>query len=94
MNDDWKDNAKCVGWDTNLFYDTYEEDVSIRPDIEEFCSTCPLMRQCFANGVSNKEWGVWGGVYLEAGKISREFNKHRTKEDWAKTWQSLTIDQQ
>jgi hypothetical protein len=43
-------------------------------------------------GISQKEWGVWGGIYLENGKISREFNKHRTKEDWGKTWSYLTTD--
>ena len=53
---------------------------------------CPVARQCFAVGVSQKEWGVWGGIYLENGKISREFNKHRTKQDWAAKWQELTTD--
>jgi hypothetical protein len=53
---------------------------------------CPLARKCFANGVSGKEWGVWGGVYLEDGKVSREFNNHKTKADWADTWQVLTMD--
>jgi hypothetical protein len=53
---------------------------------------CPLARKCFANGVSGKEWGVWAGVYLEDGKISREFNNHKTKADWADTWQILTTD--
>lgn len=49
---------------------------------------------CFANGVSGKEWGVWGGVYLEGGEISREFNKHKNKKDWSETWQSLTMEKQ
>jgi hypothetical protein len=93
QNDDWQKNAKCSNWNTELFFDKYEEDEELRPEIEEFCSTCPVMRECFAAGLGGKNWGVWGGVYLENGKISREFNKHRTKEDWAKTWQSLTIDQ-
>ncbi len=35
---------------------------------------------------------VWGGVYLEDGKVSREFNNHKTKADWADTWQVLTMD--
>jgi hypothetical protein len=47
---------------------------------------------CFAAGVSGKETGVWGGVYFEQGDISREFNKHKAKEGWAKTWQALTTD--
>ena len=90
--DRWKDSASCKGYDTNIFFDKYEEDEALRPAIENLCSECPVARLCFAVGVSQKEWGVWGGVYLENGKISREFGKHRSKADWAKTWQYLTMD--
>jgi hypothetical protein len=48
---------------------------------------------CFAVGVSQKEWGVWGGIYLENGSISREFNRHRNKVQWASTWKSLTMEE-
>jgi hypothetical protein len=89
---EWKDEASCQGYDTNLFFDKYEDDVSLRPAIESVCASCPVAKQCFAVGVSQKEWGVWGGIYLENGKISREFNKHRNKENWARTWQFLTMD--
>jgi len=43
-------------------------------------------------GVSQKEWGVWGGIYLENGKINREFNRHRSKDAWGDTWKYLTTD--
>lgn len=89
---EWKDQGICRDYDTNLFFDKYEEDVDLRPAIDNLCSTCPMAKQCFAVGVSQKEWGVWGGIYIENGKISREFNKHRTKEDWANTWSYLTMD--
>jgi hypothetical protein len=49
---------------------------------------------CFAVGISQKEWGVWGGVYLENGIISKEFNNHKTKQDWGNTWQTLTLGKQ
>jgi hypothetical protein len=90
--DRWKDSALCLGYDTNIFFDKYEENEELRPAVDKMCSTCPVARMCFAVGVSQKEWGVWGGVYLENGKISREFGKHRTKADWAYTWQYLTTD--
>lgn len=90
--DDWKEDAACIGWDTEIFFDKYEDDETLRPAIDEFCSECPVRKMCFAVGISSKETGVWGGVYLDRGKISREFNRHRTKEDWATTWESLTID--
>lgn len=88
----WKYNASCKDYDWNLFFDKYEEDTDLRPAIDKLCSECPVRKQCFAVGVSQKEWGVWGGIYLENGKVSREFNKHRNKTDWAKTWQNLTMD--
>lgn len=90
---EWKDEGSCRDYDTNMFFDTYEEDENLRPAIDSLCAQCPVAKICFAVGVSQKEWGVWGGIYVENGKISREFNKHRTKADWANTWQYLTIDQ-
>ena len=78
----WKDDASCLGLDNNLFFDTYEEDLDVRPIIDSLCSRCPVAKKCFAVGVSSKEWGIWGGVYLEGGEISREFNKHKSKEQW------------
>jgi hypothetical protein len=91
---DWKNDAACQDFDPELFFDKYEEDLVLRPAIDDFCSTCPVARQCFAVGVTGKEYGVWGGVYLEKGKISKEFNSHKDKKAWAETWQYLTIDKE
>lgn len=88
----WKERAACKDYDWNLFFDKYEENINLRPAIDNLCSECPVARQCFAVGISQKEWGVWGGVYLEGGKISREFNRHRDKAKWAETWKYLTMD--
>ena len=89
---EWKDNGLCRDYDTNMFFDKYEESETLRPAIDKLCASCPVRRQCFAVGVSQKEWGVWGGVYVENGRVSREFNKHRTKADWGKTWSYLTME--
>ena len=88
----WKDNAACLGLENNLFFDKYEDDVNIRPMVDSVCASCPVRKTCFAVGISNKEWGVWGGIYLENGDISREFNNHRSKSGWANTWESLTTE--
>jgi len=93
-NENWKEEAVCNGDDVNLFFDTYEQDVEIRKEVDSLCSICPVARICFAVGVSQKAYGVWGGVYLDRGKVSREFNKHKTKQDWANTWQDLTTDKE
>jgi hypothetical protein len=45
-----------------------------------------------AYAVSNQEWGVWGGVYFENGKISKEFNKHKDNDIWFKVWSGITLD--
>lgn len=88
----WKDDALCLDYDTNIFFDKYEEEENIRPAVDKLCSRCPVAKTCFAVGISQKEWGVWGGIYLENGIISKEFNKHKTKNDWAQTWQFLTME--
>ena len=86
----WKDRTSCLGLDTNLFFDRYEENEAVRTHIDKLCSECEVRRTCFAVGISSKEWGVWGGIYLENGSISREFNRHKTKQDWGLTWSALT----
>jgi hypothetical protein len=88
----WKDDAPCRDLKTDLFFDEYEENPDTRYMVDALCRQCPLSRKCLAVAVSNKEWGVWGGVYFEDGKISREFNNHKTKSDWADTWQKLTTE--
>lgn len=88
----WKDEAFCLGLETNLYFEEYEDKIELRSGIDKICMQCPVKKICFANGISGKEWGVWGGVYLEGGEISREFNRHKSKQDWSNTWQALTME--
>lgn len=88
----WKDEGYCLGLDTNIFFELYEENISTRNMVDNLCNSCPVSRQCFAVGISGKEWGIWGGIFLEGGEISKEFNSHKTKKDWSTTWQSLTME--
>lgn len=78
--------------DTNLFFDKYEEDRYLASSVDRICQKCPVNQDCFAWGISNKEWGVWGGIYLKDGKIDKEFNASKTREDWFSTWESLTME--
>ena len=89
---EWKDKGSCFEYDTNIFFEKYEDEIELRLAVDKLCSKCPISNICFAYGISGKEWGVWGGVYLEDGKISKEFNSHKDKNSWADTWQYLTID--
>ncbi len=85
-------NAQCLDMDTNLFFDKYEENKETASHVDSLCIRCPAQRQCLAYAVSNQEWGVWGGVYFEGGKISKEFNSHKTKEDWFNVWSGIVMD--
>jgi len=88
----WKDDSACLGIDTNIFFDKYEEETETRQIVDSLCRSCPVAKSCFAVGVSGKEWGVWGGIYLENGEISKEFNNHKDKKQWGETWKVLTME--
>ena len=79
---DWWHLAVCRGMDTNLFYDKYEIDVNIAKNIDEACMSCPVIKMCYASGVENNEYGVWGGIYLNAGSTDRARNVHKTPDIW------------
>ena len=59
---------------TNLSIPAGSNDRIFRLAIDNLCAGCPVSRTCFAVGISTKEWGVWGGIYLVDGEISKEFN--------------------
>jgi hypothetical protein len=88
---DWRELASCHGLDPEAWFDVYESNIDIRPGVDKMCSECPVRKMCFATGVSNKEWGVWGGVYLQDGEPTKEFNEHKTADDWNELWLSLTM---
>lgn len=89
---EWVEQAKCIGMETNLFFDKYEEDSDLRKAVDALCSKCPVQRECMATGVARSEWGVWGGVYFEKGKISKEFNNHKNNDDWFMIMSSALMD--
>lgn len=78
----WDDLATCKGMDTNLFFDKYETDVNIAKNIDEACMICPVSKICYESGISNNEYGVWGGVFLTAGIVDKSKNLHKTADVW------------
>ncbi len=78
----WYQLAACSGADINLFYDTYEMDNQIALQVDQMCLHCPVIKQCYNEGTTNKEKGVWGGIYLDLGRIDKENNNHKTQEIW------------
>jgi hypothetical protein len=80
----WWHLALCGGMDTNFFYEKYESDEKIANNIDQACLNCPVSKICYATGVENNEYGVWGGVYLSAGSVDKSKNLHKTPEIWKK----------
>lgn len=91
MLHNWE-GKKCEGVDVNLFFDRYEESTQVAKIIDNLCMSCVNQQKCLATGVSNSEWGVWGGVYLEGGKISKTHNKHKDQDAWFDVWVSATTE--
>ncbi len=92
MKGNWSKKAACLNMDSNLFFDKYEEQQKIRYAIDNLCMSCPVQRDCLAVGVSRQEWGVWGGVFLENGKISKEMNSHKQNDDWFNILLAATME--
>ena len=92
LDEEWVVKANCRATDKDYFFEKYEEDQAVAIVVDNICLTCPVIIDCFNHGTTNAEWGVWGGVYLESGEISREFNRHKTKEQWGEVWQALTTE--
>ena len=44
----WKDDAPCRDFDTNLFFEEYEDNINNRLNIDGVCTACPMVKQCFA----------------------------------------------
>ena len=81
-NLNWWHLAACQGMDKNLFFDKYELDPKIATNIDQCCLSCPVMAMCYQSGIDNNEYGVWGGIYLNAGGVDKMRNTHKTKEIW------------
>jgi hypothetical protein len=43
---------------------------------------CPVIKQCHAEGIENKEKGVRGGVYMDLGRPDKQHNLHKEPEIW------------
>jgi hypothetical protein len=41
---------------------------------------CPVIKHCYSDGVKNKEKGVWGGIYMDLGRLDKQHNSHKEPE--------------
>lgn len=56
----------CAQADPNLFDPHTESELAAARDI---CAVCPIAPECLSIGFKRGEWGVWGGVLLEEGRV-------------------------
>lgn len=78
----WYQFAACNNMETNWFYDLYETDVQIARQADNVCLHCPVAKMCLAEGLAGREFGVWGGVYLNLGRPDKSANSHKTEDVW------------
>lgn len=78
----WYHLAACKNMNINWFYDNYEDDKILAQTSDQVCLNCPVIKQCYKEGVANKEKGVWGGIYMDLGRVDKVFNVHKTEETW------------
>lgn len=74
----WYHLSVCQGMDTEYFYDRYEGDTTVAETMDGICMSCPVRRLCLKEGVDNKEYGLWGGWFLYAGRVDEQRNAHKT----------------
>ena len=95
----WRRDADCLNENTDLYYQALDDDLAEYDDVydrelarelDKNCLRCPITKRCFAEAVSNKEWGIWGSVYFEEGAISERYNTHKVNDDWIDTWMKIT----
>ena len=78
----WYHLSACANMHINWFYDDYETDKVLANNVDQLCMNCPVVKQCYAEGVANKEDGVRGGVYLNLGRTDKLINSHKAKDVW------------
>jgi hypothetical protein len=87
----WRQLALCggrnpgdEGMDLNWFFDDYENDKELAAAMDDVCLSCPVMKQCLAEAIQKKDYGLRGGIFLANGKVDKEANSHKTEEVWEK----------
>lgn len=59
----WKDKAICLGMDTDLFFDEYENNINeMSKKIDELCKQCPVRKCVLQMGFLEKS-GAFGVEY-------------------------------
>ena len=59
-SEDWRDEAACVGLDTNIFFPVTDADAH---HAKAVCASCPVREECLEWAIATRQSdGVWGGL--------------------------------
>jgi hypothetical protein len=72
MNTSWMDSALCNGMPLHYFFDGYLESEEVAINVKSICDACKVRVPCQNYGVRTKSTGVWGGRWLQNGKIIKD----------------------
>ena len=60
MSDSWRQYARCLGTDPEVFYPSSDEQAD---EARAICAICPVREPCLeAAIVAREKQGVWGGL--------------------------------
>ena len=89
QDESWRENARCRGTDTELFFPprdkTRYRDIAAEAKVHCFGATgnnpCPVLRQCLLYAIESDEvHGIWGGM------------SHRERNALVRKWRRLHKD--
>lgn len=75
MLHDWMDYANCADGteeDAEKFFDRYLESEETVREVQALCTACAVKLECYNYGTYMKATGVWGGHWLQNGKIVKK----------------------
>lgn len=83
MITDWMKFGSCVGSpDPERYFDKYLKNPTVALQVQKMCVDCPVRTECFNYGVTSKSTGVWGGLWLQTGKVIKKLDSILSSYYW------------
>lgn len=83
MLEDWMALASCQDIDEpEKFFDQYLQDDHTMLEVNNLCMSCPVKIPCVNYGVYTKSTGVWGGRWLQNGKLIKRVEQILNEYFW------------
>ncbi|MGH9023014.1 MAG: WhiB family transcriptional regulator [Acidimicrobiia bacterium] len=62
VNQSWRQQARCRGVDSSMFFPSIEDDEALTA-AKEICIPCPVRHLCLEYALATREkLGIWGGA--------------------------------